>query len=215
MPQEGITVVGHGRVEAVPDLALLSIGVQASAKSVAEARQRAAESAQRLVDDIRSRGVAPADIQTSHLNVGPRYDFSRDGGRKLLGYDVSNTVSVTVRDIAQLAAIVDGGLEAGGDATTLDGVQFALADSTEATAAVRKLAMQDAATKAAELAAHAGVALGLPVAITEGSPSNSQPMLRGMAMAMEAKQSTPIEAGTTTVTCDVTVTYAIVPGTTG
>lgn len=214
MQHDGITVVGHGSVDANPDLAFLTIGVQVSANSVSDARQRAAESAAKLIENIRSGGVAQGDIRTSQLNVGPRYDFSRDGGRKLLGYDVTNSVSVTVRDLSRLAAIVDGGLEAGGDATTLDSLQFGLSDATEAASEARSLAMADAAAKAAHLASLAGVRLGLPTSIAEGAGGRPQPMLRGAAMAMEAKAATPIEAGTTAVTCDVTVTYAIAGGST-
>lgn len=209
MNHDGITVSGHGQVDVAPDLAQLSIGVQVSANSVAEAREQTAGAARRLIEAIRGKGIAAADIRTSHLSVGPRYDFSRDGGRNLLGYDVTNTVNVTVRDLSQLADVVDDGLAAGGDATTLDSLVFGLADDTGAQAEARRIAMHDAAARAAQLAELGGVALGLPVAITEGAPGGPQPVLRGMAMAMEAKQSTPIEAGTTSVTCDVTVTYAI------
>ena len=212
MSEPGITVTGHGEVQVVPDVAMLNIGVQVSARSVAEARNGAAEAASKLIANIKSQSVADADTRTSQLSVGPRYDYSHNGGQKLLGYDVSNTVHVVVRDVAKLAGVVDGALEAGGDVVTLNGLEFSVSDPRGAEEEARRLAMADAAAKAAQLATLAGVSLGLPVAIAEGQPAGLQPMLRGMAMAMEAKQSTPIEAGTTAVTCDVTVTYAIDSG---
>ncbi len=212
MQEQGITVTGRGEVQVVPDIAMLNIGVQASARSVAEARDRAAGAASKLIANIKSQNVADADIRTSQLSVGPRYDYSHDGGQKLLGYDVSNIVHVVVRDVAKLGGVVDGALEAGGDAVMLNGLQFSVSDPRAAEEEARRLAIGDAAAKAAQLASHAGVSLGLPVAITEGQPAGPQPMLHAMAMKMESQQATPIEAGTTAVTCDVTVTYAIAPG---
>lgn len=209
MDTNGITVGGHGEVALSPDRATLNVGIHVSESTVAAARDRAAAAAVALHAAIKDQGIDAAHIRTSQLSVGPRYDYSREGQQRLLGYDVSNMVSITVEELATLAAVVDAALAAAGDAVRLNGLEFDVRDPRDAASRARELAMADAAAKARQLAQLAGVSLGAPTAIMEGHPAAPPPMLRGMAMAMEAKQSTPIEAGSTVISCEVTVTYAI------
>ena len=89
--QTGIRVTGQGQVSIEPDLALLNLGVDARAGTVADARQQAASAMSRIVEALTSHQVADKDIQTTSFNIMPQYDY-RDGKQNLIGYIVNNTV---------------------------------------------------------------------------------------------------------------------------
>jgi uncharacterized protein len=125
------------------------------------------------------------------------------------GYQLTNTVEATIRDVATVGALIDAALAAG--ATSLDGLAFRLADPTEALAEARRRAVADARARAAVLAAEAGVILGRVVAITEGgemSPGGPRPM-EAMRMKAAADVATSVEAGTDELEVTVTVSFVI------
>jgi uncharacterized protein len=203
-----IVVSGTGRVSVPPDVADVRLGVNVTARTVGATRAGAARSMQAVLARLRAAGLADPDLQTSGLQLQPTYDYSPEGKPpRLTGYSMSNTVVATVRDLDKLAEVIDGALAAG--ATSLDGVSFRIADPSPAARQARAAAMADAAAKAGELAAAAGVSLAGVVGITESSPGGGPvPMDKAMfAMAREA--STPVEAGENEVVVSVSVAYRI------
>ena len=122
--QTGILVSGEGRVSVEPDLAIVNIGVEAQAETVAEARGDAAGAMTGVVAAVKNRGLSDADIQTTSFNIWPQYQYEeieRDGRRVnrqvLVGYTVSNSAAIKVRDLSALGPIIDEVAEAGGDFT--------------------------------------------------------------------------------------------------
>ena len=205
----GITVVGEGRFEAAPDLALLTIGVEARKPTVEEARTAAAQAQTAVLEALRGAGVAQEDIQTTALAVQPDFEYSEQG-RRLLGYVVTNQVQVKVRALDTVGPLVDSAVSAGGDLTRLDSLTFVLSEPEAARAQAREEAIGHARTEAEQIASLLGVRLGAPVAVedvgaTDGGPS---PVM----MRMEARDSaaqTPIEPGRTEVRAQVRVRWEI------
>lgn len=200
-----ISVTGHGRISAVPDVADVRVGVVVTRPTVGEARRTAAELAGRVLAAVRTIGVEAADIQTETLAVQPEYDYVESGPR-LKGQQVSHRYAITVRDLAALAAVIDDALAAG--ATNLDGVSFRHHDAAAAERAARIAAMADARARAELLATEAGVAVGEVVSIAEVdgvAPPRPMPMAK-LAMA---EASTPVEAGAIEVEAAVAVVYRI------
>ena len=122
---------------------------------------------------------------------------------------MTNTVEATVRAIETAGAVIDAALAAG--ATSMDGLTFRVADPTEALAEARRLAVADARTRAATLAAEADVRVGSVVAIVEGGELSAGPPrpVAEFRMKAAADASTPVEAGTTELTISVAVEFAI------
>lgn len=206
----GITVTGRGEVEAPPDTGYVMLGVQATDGTVAAARERAAAAAAAVIDAVKSTGVAAADIQTTTLWINPHYEYPSHEPPRLVGYQVSNTVSVRVRELDRFSAVLDEAAAAGGDAVIIHSLRFDFADPASLADTARERAMGDARRKAEQLARLAGVSLGEPAAIVEG-PGGPTPVTRfeGATLARQAAASTPIEAGTGRVIAEVTVLWSL------
>ena len=118
-----ITVSGSGAVSAIPDVADVLLGVSAQKPTVAAAQAAAAVAMTAAIAAIRKSGIADRDIATINVSLNPVYDQSPNRPQpRLIGHEFSNTVRVTVRDVAKLAAVVDDAIAAG--ATTVDGISF-------------------------------------------------------------------------------------------
>jgi uncharacterized protein len=202
-----IVVSGTGRIAVEPDVADLRLGVSVARPTVDAARADAAAAMTAILAAIRDAGVATRDIRTTLVSVQPRYDY-RDGKPPLLtGYELSNQVSVTIRDLANLGGVIDGSLTAG--ATSMDSLSFRVDDPTEPERAARLAAMAQARSRADVLAEAAGVTISGVGDVVEGgggSPGYPQPKAARMMLADSA---TPVEGGTTEISVSVTVTYRI------
>ena len=206
-PARTITVPGEGRVRVRPDLAELRVGISLTEKTVQGARTAGAVALQGVLSRLRTLGIKDPDIQTSILSMTPTYDYSSDRNPpRLVGYALTNTVSVTVRDLDRVADVIDGALTSG--ATTLDSLSFRVEDPGPAERQARELAVADARSRAETLAAAAGVRVATVAAISEGgaqAPFEAYPMMRSMAK----DAATPVEAGMTEIAVSVTVAFTI------
>lgn len=176
----GIWVTGQGTITLEPDLVLLNIGVETMADTVAIARGDAAEAMAAIVEVVKARGLEDRDIQTVSFNIWPRYEFPEvlvDGSRvrrqTLVGYTVSNTASIKIRDLDAVGEIIDDVAAAGGDPTRINGINFTIEDTSGYMEQLREDAVADAIAKAEQFAALTGVGVGSLVFISEtggGSP---------------------------------------------
>ena len=203
-----IVVSGTGRIAVVPDVADLRLGVTVARPTVDTARADAAAAMSAILAAIKGAGVAARDIRTTLVSVQPRYDYRDNKPPVLTGYELSNTVEVTIRDLATLGGVIDGSLTAG--ATSMDGLSFRVDDPTEAERAARLAAMAQARSRADVLAEAAGVAIAGVGDVVEGSGGGGPgyPQAKAARM-MLADTATPVESGTTEVSVTVTVTYRI------
>jgi len=205
-PGNVIVVGGTGRVSVAPDTALLTLGVESQAPTLAEATADAARRMSAVVARIKALGVADADIATVTYSVDPRtapIDPARRDPPRIVGHQVSNIAQVTVRKLTEAGPILDAAVAAGANAVR--GIRFTLADSTAAQAEARKRAVADALAKARQLAAAAGVTLGPVLTIRETATPQPVPM---RAMALSAV-STPIEPGQLDVAVTIELRQAI------
>ena len=145
-----ISVTGVGEVIVVPDTANIQIGVQVFSQELAEAQRQSTEQITTIIDTIKAAGIKERDIQTSNYSVSIRQQYDDQGiATAVLGYDIYNTLSVTVRDLDQLGSILDQVVSAG--ANQIYGIYFFTQDLTEATAMAREQAVEDAQTRAEQL----------------------------------------------------------------
>ena len=210
-PEHTISVSGTGRVVISPDIADLRLGVSVTKPTVKAARAAAAEQMTKVIAALKKLGIADADLQTSGLSLQPVYDYRNNANPpKLVGYTLSNGVSVTVRDLDKIGDAIDDGLAAG--ATTLDGVTFRVDDPAKAQEQARKQAMAQAKAIADTLSSGAGVSITGVASISESSGPMPYPIYydgaRAGALAAE-DAATPVNVGTNEVIVTVSVVYLI------
>jgi uncharacterized protein YggE len=205
-PEHILAVVGSGKVTVVPDMATIQLGVLVEKPSAKAAREAGAKAMTQVIAAIRALGIADTDIATATVSLGPVYDYTTTNTQKIRGYQLSNMVSVTVRDLEKVADVLDDSVTAG--ATAVNGITFDVADRTGAEAKAREAAMADAKAKATTLSGAAGVSITGVASISE---SVSTPIWYGrdFAAAAPAEASTPVMPGSTDVTITVNVSYLI------
>ena len=208
----GIHANGSGVAIGEPDIAVLNVGVQAIEDTVTEARNEAALAIGRLLTTLGEAGVADDDIETLRFNVQPRYEYE-DNVQTLTGYQVTNSLSVTIRNLDNVGTIIDGAVVAGGDAARIDSIRFEVEDGTALEDQARRLAIADAIAKADLYAELTGVSRGTLMSISESSFSPFPQTARvSFAMAEDAfVSSTPTQviAGEFEVRIDVQATFGI------
>lgn len=207
-----LTATGEGTVLAVPDIAIVTLGVLSEAKTAGEALAANNVNMTKVIDTVKAAGVAEKDIGTSDFSVSPIYrqQAPRDDGSEappeIVGYRVSNTVRVVIRDFAKSGEILDKVVSAG--ANQVNSINFDLSDRvTPADQALRQ-AIAAATRKATLMADAAGVRLVRVVSVTTYD-SGPIPMARGeMAYAIQA---VPVMAGQSSVTANATIAWEIAP----
>lgn len=209
-PPATISVTGEGRIEAAPDMATVSLGVQTDADTAATAMAENSERLAAVIERLKAAGIEPRDIQTSGLSLGPRYDYSQQDGTapKLVGYSASNMVTVRVRALDTVGGVLDGVVADG--ANTLNGLSFGLAEDRPLMDEARREAVADAAAKAALYAEAAGVKLGRVITIAEaGGYAPPMPMPMAMEAGFAKAADVPVAPGELTVSASVSMVYEI------
>lgn len=205
---ETLSVSGHAEVKAKPDVAYLSLSVTTTARQQADAAQDNARRTTALLAALKKAGVQAAQIQTQGYSVQPQYDYT-PSPPVLTGFQAVNSIQVTVTDLPRVGVLLD--VATGAGATSAGDVSFDLLDREAVQNAALAKAVAQARAHANVLAAAAGIAVGRPMSVSEGSAPVVQPLLMARsAMALkEAAPTTPISAGQITVSADVSVVYAI------
>ena len=218
-----ITVIGQGRAVATPNVARVTLGVEATADTVRQAATEANTKTAAIIAKLKGLGVADKDIQTSQYSIFP----VREGGGPVAvqaagapaaptatprpQFRVSSTVNVTLRDLNAVGPAIDGAIEAG--ANVAGGIQFSVDDPTPLTDQARGNAVADARRQAQLIAQAAGVTLGPPRVITEviGSAAPQMDLAAGVARAMPAAAPAPVQGGELTFMQQIQVTYEMWP----
>ncbi|OGO30887.1 MAG: hypothetical protein A2Z29_01385 [Chloroflexi bacterium RBG_16_56_11] len=211
--QEGIWVNGEGKVTAVPDVAILSLGIEAQETTVAVAQASAAAAMDTVMKALKDKGIADKDIQTQYFNIQRVTRWDNDKQQEVvIGYRVTNTVTAKIRDVAKSGSIIDAVVVAGGDLTRVNSIGFQVDNPAPFQEQARDKAVANAADKAKKLADAAGVKLGKPVYITESSFVPGPIFRADLAKAEGAPVlavETPISPGETEITVNVQINYAI------
>lgn len=220
----GIWVNGTGKASSAPDIAVISLGVEALEDTAAEARAEAAKAMADVMAVLTEAEIPSKDIQTSYFNISPRFqgvevqrcdepeDDSSAGTsswsrrncydvweNRLIGYSVSNQASVKIRDLEDAGTIIDQVTEAAGDQVRIQGVSFDIDDPQPLRDEARENAVEDMKRKAELLAELSGVDLGRLVYVNEQAgyvpPQPLYARAEAMAFAADAGPATSISGG--------------------
>ena len=213
-PSPRIMVSGEGEASAAPDMAVISLTVLREADTARAALDANNTAMTEVLAAMKAAGIADKDLQTAGFSIQPRYVYPDQNKPepeqpKIVGYSVTNTLSLRIRDLSKLGGIVDQavtlGVNQGGDIT------FVKDDTSGLLEEARKEAMENAVAKAKTLTAAAGVTTGRILEISEQSfQPQPIPMMRAeMAMAKGASSDVPVAAGENSYRVNVNVTFEI------
>ena len=211
-PNAGIWVTGEGKVTVVPDVAILSLGVEAQAATVAQAQSEASVAMEAVVRELDDHGVADKDIKTQRFSIYPVRRWAPESEEEVLvGYRVHNMVTAKVREVEATGTIIDAVARAGGDYVRIANISFTVDDPTIYHKEAREKAMADAEVKARQLADSAGVNLGEPTYISESGGVIPMPRISFAEAAPVPAPAAPpsISPGETGIRLTVQVAYSI------
>ena len=196
-----ISVSGEGRSEARPDMATITIGVSTQAETARAALDENTARLGKVLEQLKASGIADRDLQTSGLNLGPMMDYSTDRKPRVVGYQVSNQLTVRVRALETLGGVLDQTVSDG--ANEFRGLTFDLSEPGPAMDAARVAAVKDARRKAEMMAEAAGVKLGKVMSIRE-QVVHAAPIMYARSAPMLA-DSAPVPVAEGEVSYSVTV----------
>lgn len=209
-PTPRIIVTGEGQATTPPDLALLSLAVMREAKTARAALDANNDAMAAVIAAMKAAGIKDRDLQTSGIQISPRYNFTNraDGSQEaeLVAYQVTNTLSVRVRDLDKTGEIIDKAVSLG--VNQGGGITFTNDDPATTVTAARKKAVTDAIAKAKTLAEAAGVNLGRVLEISDQS-FTSPPMPINAKAFDAARSAVPVQAGENAYSVQVTVTFEL------
>lgn len=200
---------GSGEVMVVPDIAIVTIGVVSRGADASIALDANSADLTNVIDAIKGAGVAEKDIGTSGFGVNPVYQRDNqpsDQPARIVGYEVTNQVRVTIRDIAASGGLLDKVVKAG--ANQVYGITFDIADRKKAAQEAIRVAIADARAKAELMASAAGVRLVRILSIDANENGGAVPM---MARAEFAAKAVPVMPGERGISASASLTFEIAP----
>ena len=200
-----LIATGTARVRGVPDLLTLTLGVTSRGDTVGAALDHNNAAVAKVMQVLDDGGVAKKDIQTSNLSIGPVYD---DRSSAITGYQVSNVVSVQLRDLEHAGSLIDKAAAAGGNDVVVQGVSFGFDDTSALVAQARSEAVKRARAQAEQLAAAAGVELVEVRTISESSLDDG-PVLAAPEAAAKQTDSIAISPGSEDLSVQVSMVFTI------
>ena len=206
-PTETISVSGVGRTTLAPDRASFTVGVQSMATTVPAAVQDNNARVAAIVAAMRKLGATDREIRTSQISIYPQQDHQPGRAPRIVGYQVSNNVTVTRGDPTEIGRYLQAAVDAG--ANTVSGVNFSVSDPARGRDGALQAAFADARAKAEILARAAGRTLGRALAITEGTAVTPAPYPMARAQMMEAKMDVPVEPGAEELSFSVSVVFEL------
>jgi uncharacterized protein YggE len=206
---ETVSVTGSGHVTLTPDRFTFNVGVQTQAPTVEDAVNQNNQKVADVIAALKQAGAAEGEIRTAGFSIYPQQDYSQGQLPRLVGYQVSNSVTVTRKQIGDAGKLLQAAIAAG--VNQASGIQFEVADPARGRDEGLRAAFNDAKAKAALLAAAAGRTLGRALAVTEGGAQSPppRPMVRSMVAEAKISSEVPVEGGTQELGFTVSVIFEL------
>jgi uncharacterized protein len=214
-----ITVSGQAEVRVQPDEVVFTLGVESVDKDMLAAKKRTDDSVREVLAIAKKNNVKPEDVQTSYISVQPKYNTDdleyeqrRTVKREFVGYQVSKTIAVILRDISRFDSLLSDVLRAG--VTRLSNVEFRDSKIRQHRDQARAMAIKAAQEKAKLLAGQIGQSIGPAYSITESgvipyAPANAVQNRADSFVGSTSDSESAIAPGTISVTAQVTVSFRL------
>ena len=208
-----ITVVGDSQAKVSPDTAIVTFSVVTQGKQALDAQQENARKSEAVKQAVESLALnSKPEVKTSNYSLSPQQDYYSGKMPKILGYEVKNTVTVSIASLDQVGAVIDAATRAG--ANSVDGMQFVVGEASPAQGDALALATKQAMTKAESIARSLNGRIVRVVESSEGGLPES-PRMPSTAYdsaantMMEAKYKTPVQAGSINLRSQVVLVVEI------
>jgi uncharacterized protein len=209
-PVSSIRVTGDAKVTAKPDRAQIDIGVVTHATKSQEAAAQNARQVDAVLAAVRNAAGSSTVLKTIGYSLNPTYQYHPNGGEPAItGYSASNTVQVTLDELAKIGSVIDSATQAG--ANHVQGIQFTLRDQESVRAEALKQAVLKARGEADVLANALGLKVVRVLSVEESSPRVTPVRMFARAANAAAEAATPVESGTLDITADVVLTVEVSP----
>jgi hypothetical protein len=179
----------------------MDVSSQASHASAALSQNESETSS--LIQTLTGAGVSQSDIQTASLSIEPVYGSDGD---QITGYEVDETVAVTLRDLSTAGSVLDAAARSVGDDIRVESMSLSISSLM---AQARAEAMTDAKTRASQLASGAGASLGAIVSVTDNTQTSTAPPISYGESVPAASPAVPVQAGSEQLSVSVTVVYQL------
>ena len=204
------SVTGEGKATAIPDIAVVNVGVTAQGGTVAQVQQQLNTKMNKVLGAVKNLGVDAKDIQTTNYNISPQYDYQQPT-QQITGYQANTNLTINVRAMDKANTVIDAATANG--ANDVGGITFDVSDKTKAQDEARQLAIAEAKKKAATAAKAGGFSLGRIVNYNEDFGNTPRPVMFATADsaggAAPKTAPTQVEPGSNEITVDVTLSYEI------
>lgn len=192
-----------------PDIAIVSAGVVTQNRN---ARQAMADNALKMnaaFTALKAAGIADRDMQTAGISLSPQYVYEENKPPKISGYQASNTLTIKIRDMSKVGAVLDALVAQG--VNQINGPTFQLEDPDAALDVAREEAMRKAMNRANLYARAAGMRVKRVVSINEsGGYQQPQPVpMYAMARMAADAAPTPVAAGEVTMSIQLNVQFEL------
>lgn len=207
-PERTISVSAEGKATAVPDLATINFSVVTEAKTAKDAQNKNAEKMNQVIDYLKTLGIDKKDIKTTSYSLYPRYDYP-DGKSVFIGYTLTNSISVKMRDFNKMGDLIANSVELG--INQVGDVQFSIENPDTIKAEASSIAMENAKEKAGRLAEKAGVKLGKIVTFSENQSGPIYPYyMKATEMSATGVDIAPqLEQGSQEITVTANIVFEI------
>lgn len=212
--QDRFSVTGSGTVYAKADIANIEVGLKTGAKkTAAEATTDSTTKMNNIIAELKKLGIDEKDIKTTGYNLMPVYNYTNQKGQELVGYEVTQNLTLKIRDLTKIGDVIAKTTEKG--ANQIGSISFTIDDEFALKNQARELAIQKAKEKAQLIAAQSGMKLGEVKSVFENQDSNPMPFAYSNAkMDLGAGSSVTvsspeIQTGQNEIKVDVTLTYEV------
>ena len=202
-----VTVTGYAQQEVAPDTAYVTIGTTSTDADAQQARTKNNLAMNEVTNALKAMGIPTENMKTTGFYMSPNYDMK---GQKVTSYTVSNNLEVKLTDLTMVSQVINKAGSLG--ANQINNVRFTNEHADQIKENLIKEAVHNGQRAAQAAAEAAGSQLGAvkEINISGTSPSYNRVYAAGMslrAVKMEAADSTPVEAGTNTLSQSVNLTY--------
>ena len=214
--QNTISVNSTEKVTVAPDLAEVVYAVRTEAKDAAACQQKNTEDINRVMEILKSLGVAETSIQTSDYYMYPIYNYSNNTQR-ITGYEATASLTVSDLPIDNLGNILTESVNAG--INNIQSITYQSSQYDEGYTEALKLAVASAKNKASALAEAGGCTVGGVASIRENSNYGearytdnalaNQMRSYGAVKEMAVEDAAAIMPGEVDIEVNITVEYFI------
>ena len=204
-----ITVSGEGTVSAVPDMATVVLAVVTEDAQAMTALDANSATMGKLIKSLEALGVTKKELRTNMFHVSPKYVYAKDQEPRLVGYTVSNSLTVTICQTDTLGKVLDSAVRNG--ANRVESMSWGFKDPQKLLDTARTTAVLDAKRKATLMANTAGSTLGTLVSISENSYQPRYNVSYAARASADSAPNVPVEAGTQTLRVTVNVVWQVGP----